>query len=328
MSDPLHLPSLDVGHRVDAPLLVLEVDIRSTASGDPYTMLTLGNASGRIGTEPFWRERQEDVAGLRSGHIVHVVGEVGTFRDKRQLRVSSIRSVPAGAADLAAFLPTVGAVEKYRKTLDGWRREISAPRLRTVLDLFFEDEEFRTRFEACPAAVQGHHAALGGLLKHTTEVAAIARTVARTCGADPDVTLAGALLHDIGKLESYTWNGLFAFTDRGRLLGHVVIGAMMLEEAIATADAAPCTDLERDLLLHLILSHHGHLEFGSPVTPMTLEAEVLYWSDNASAKTASMADVLQDDESFPDGSVSTTQWTLDRRRAYRGRSDWGREGEG
>jgi 3'-5' exoribonuclease len=80
------------------------------------------------------------------------------------------------------------------------------------------------------------------------------------------------------------------------------------------------------LLLHLILSHHGHLEFGSPVTPMTLEAEILYWSDNASAKTASMADVLQDDESFPDGLVSTAQWTLDRRRAYRGRSDWGRAG--
>jgi len=72
---------------------------------------------------------------------------------------------------------------------------------------------------------------------------------------------------------------------------------------------------------------HGHLEFGSPVTPMTLEAEVLYWSDNASAKTTSMADVLQDEESFPDGLVSTTQWTLDRRRAYRGQSDWGRESE-
>jgi 3'-5' exoribonuclease len=326
MTDPLHLPSLDIGHRVDAPLLVLDLEVRSTANGDPYTMLTLGNASGRIGTEPFWRERQDDVAGLRRGHVVHVVGEVGTFRDKRQLRVSSIRAVPPGAADPAAFLPTVGPVDKYWKTLDGWRHEIAAPRLRAVLDLFFEDEQFRARFEACPAAVQGHHAAVGGLLKHTTEVAAIARTVARACGADPELTLAGALLHDIGKLESYTWDGLFAFTDRGRLVGHVVLGTLMLEEAIAVADPAPCTGFERDLLLHLILSHHGHLEFGSPVTPMTLEAEILYWSDNASAKTASMADVLQDDESFPDGLVSTAQWTLDRRRAYRGRSDWGRAG--
>ncbi|NIS64864.1 MAG: hypothetical protein GTO05_06875, partial [Gemmatimonadales bacterium] len=106
MSSPVHLPSLGIGARVDAPLLVLDVAVKSQIGGDPYTLLTLGNRSGRIGTEPFWQERQGEVAGLRSGHVVHVIGEVATFRDRRQLRVSSLRHLPEGAVDPASLLPS------------------------------------------------------------------------------------------------------------------------------------------------------------------------------------------------------------------------------
>lgn len=323
MPDPLHIPSLALGTRIDADFLLHTVETRTLASGDPFTILTLGNASGSIDTEPFWRERQDQVAGLQRGHVVHVVGEVASYRERRQLKVISIRDIPKDGVDVRALLPSVGAVDRYWDTLDKMRREITKPRLRAVLDLFYEEDKFRQRYEQCPAAISGHHAAIGGLLKHTTEVAAIARTIARACGADQELVVAGALLHDIGKLESYRWDGLFEFTDEGRIVDHVVLGALMLDRRLAEEEEAPCTSLERDLLLHLIISHHGKREFGSPVPPMTLEAEVLHWADNASAKTASMADALRDDSNFPEGLVSTPQWTLDKRRAFRGESDWG-----
>lgn len=326
MPTPLDIPSLALGQRVEGPFLVLDVEQRKIRlSGDPFTVLTLGNSTGSIDSEPFWSDRQPEVAGIRSGHAVQVIGQVAEYKQRKQLQVTSIRALPQNAVDFSALLPSVGSVDRYWETLDGWRREIAKPRLKAVVDLFYDDDEFRTQYGACPAAVRGHHAALGGLLKHTTEVAAIARTIARVSGADSDLVLAGALLHDIGKLESYRWDGIFAHTDSGRLIGHVVLGALMLDQRLAETETPVCTDLERDLLLHLILSHHGQLTFGSPVAPITLEAEVLHWADNASAKTASMADVLRDASNFPEGLVSTSQWTLDHRRAYRGTSDWGAE---
>ncbi len=323
MSAPVNLTALRVGDRVQDTLLVFDVDIRSTPSGDPYTTLALGNRTGRLPTEPFWIERKAEVEGIRPGHVVQVIGEVTTWRDRRQLRVTSLRLLPEGAFDLAALLPSAGPVDRYWETLDAWRREIRKPRLRKVVDLFYEDPDFRRRYEQCPAAVRGHHAELGGLLKHTTEVAAIARTIARVSGADPELTLAGVLLHDIGKLDSYRWDGMFEYTDVGRLLGHVALGALIFERRLAEETEPPCTPLERDILLHIVLSHHGRLEFGSPVPPMIMEAEIVHWADNASARTASFGDILRDPEAFGDGAVSAPMWQLDRRRVFRGTSDWG-----
>jgi len=136
--------------------------------------------------------------------------------------------------------------------------------------------------------------------------------------------LAGALLHDIGKLECYRWDTAFSYTDTGRLLGHVVLGSLMLERRIALEPVPPCSDAGLEQLHHLILSHHGQLEFGAAVCPMTLEAEVLHFADNASAKTASMSDAICAPENFNGEELVTakTVWQLDRRRAYRGMVDW------
>lgn len=324
MARLLDIPALTVGDRVQDPFLVLDVEHRTMESGDPYTVLTLGNATGRIDSAPFWLEQRPLVAGVSRNHVVQVIGEVTHFRDRKQLTVSSLRVLPRDSVNFRTLLPSVGDVTRYWETLDQWRRELTKPRLRRVVDLFYEDDEFRRRYEECPASVSGHHAALGGLLKHTVEVAAIARTIAKVAGADWELVLAGVLLHDLGKLEAYRWDGAFDYTERHYLVGHVVLGSLMLERRLAQEPEPPCTDAERALLLHLILSHHGRLEFGSPVPPATLEAEILHWADNASAKTASMADALRDAEAFGEGLVSERRfWQLDSRRVYRGKSDWG-----
>ena len=323
---PTNLPTTQVGDSIQDTFLVLEIDTRTLDSGDPYTLLTLGNKSGEVATEPFWPTRQKEVAGIRKGHPVQVVGEIQMYRKKKQLKVSSIRVLPEGAVELADLLPSVGPVDRYWEKIDGWLSEISKPRLKKVLSLFFDDEEFRMAYERCPASTRGHHAQLGGLLKHTVEVAVIARAVARSCGADLDLVFAGVLLHDIGKLESYSWHGAFDFTVAGSLVGHVALGALMLDRRLDEEEEPPCTEEERQVLLHLILAHHGKLEYGSPITPMTLEAEVLHWADNASAKTASVADTFADDENFPNGPVSKPQWALDHRRVCRTRCDWGAKG--
>ena len=323
MPEPVDIPSLTIGSRIQDSFLVLDVEMRSTADGNPYTVLVLGNNTGRISTEPFWLDRQDQIAGIRRGQVVQAIGEVTAYRDRRQLKTVSVRLLPDGLADPAGLLPSVGAVDRYWATLDGWRGDLRKPRLARVVSLFYQDDEFRRRYEQCPASLRGHHAAIGGLLKHTTEVAAIARTIARASGADPELVLAGVLLHDIGKLESYSWRGLFEYTPVGALVGHVVLGGLMFDRRLRQEPEPPCTETEREILLHLILAHHGRLEWGSPVPPLTLEAEVLHWADNASAKTASLGQALRDAENFPQGLVSTPQRFLDYRRLYRGVSDWG-----
>ena len=323
------LKQLAVGDRVRNSLLVVEVEHRESARGG-FTTLMLANRHGQLSTAPFWPEDQTRIAGIERGAVAQVVGEVGLYHGKRQLKVSSIRLLPRGAIDWRQLLPSVGDVAPYWDTLDRWRSGIRGPRLRRTLDLFYADADFRARYEQSPASTTGHHAELGGLLRHTCEVAAIGRAIARVCRADADVVLAGALLHDIGKLEAYRWEGAFEATERGTLLGHVTLGILMLGRRVAETHPAPCTERELTILHHLIASHHGRQEFGAAVAPMTLEAEVLHFADNASAKTASMADALTDPDNFTGEALVSPRglWQLDRRRAYRGSSDWGANGRG
>jgi 3'-5' exoribonuclease len=320
----MDLARLAVGSGVEEPLLVVEVERRDSGRGG-FTILTLGNCHGRLPTAPFWAEDQARIAGLERGAVADVTAVVGLYNGKRQLKVTSIRALPGGAVDWRRLLPSVEDVTPYWDMLDGWRGEVRGPRLRRTIDLCFADEPFRRRFEQCPASISGHHAELGGLLRHTCEVAAIGRALARVCRADADLVLAGALLHDIGKLDTYRWEGGFSATDAGLLLGHVTLGMLMLDRRVTRAQPPPCTERELGLLQHLIASHHGRQEFGAPVSPMTLEAEVLHFADNASAKTEGMARAIADPDNFIGDALVSAQglWQLDRRRAYRGSSDWG-----
>lgn len=325
MASPVSLPDLTPGTRVQDPLLVLDVETRGT--GDTaHIILTLGNASGRIASAPFWSSEQHLVAGVRKGQVAQVIGEVQLYRERRQLKVTSLRILPKNMVNTRDLLPSISDPAPYWELLDRWRSEIRGPRLRAVLDLFYTDPEFREQYELCPASLAGHHGLLGGLLKHTAEVATIARATSRVAGADGDLVMAGVLLHDIGKLESYRYDTHFEMTDAGALIGHIVLGSLMLDRAVRGAARMPCSEVELQILQHLVLSHHGRHEYGAPVLPMTVEAEVLHFADSASARTASMADAINEPENFADDhQVSARRiWTLENRRVFRGESDWGR----
>jgi 3'-5' exoribonuclease len=325
-STPPDLGSLAVGDRLTDALLVLEVERRQSPGGG-YTLLTLANRSGRLQSAPFWDGSGARLAGVERGVVAHVDGEIGEYRGTRQLKVVSLRVLAADAVDWNRLRPSIGDVVPYWQRLDRWRSAIRGPRLRRTLGLLFDDPDLRRKFEACPASLSGHHAQLGGLLRHTAEVAAIGRAIAETSHANADLVVAGALLHDIGKLDAYRWTGAFEMTELGSLLGHVTLGMLTLDRCVAAAPRAPCTARELAVLQHLIASHHGRLELGAAVVPMTLEAEILHFADDASAKTASMADALADAAQFEEGALVSAKpvWQLDRRRIYRGTSDWGSE---
>ncbi len=321
------LGSLKAGDQIHHPLLVQDLVRRG---GDhPRTTVILGNRTGRIESAPFWAGRDEMIQGLAKGMLVQVVGNVTSYRDSLQLEVGSLRPLPPGSIPLEDLVQSVGPVDRYWNFLDETRVKIAAPRLRAAVDLFFADDLFRQDFEQCPGAPgTGHHALLGGLLQHTCEVMSIGRQIAKIARADEDLVLAGAMLHDIGKLRSYTWReGVFDTTAAGRLMGHVAIGALMFQEAVRTAAEPQWAEEEIRILLHFILSHHGRLEYGAAVQPATLEAEILHFADDASAKTASINDAYQSRELFPDNATISSRkvWQVDNRWLIKSTPDFGRD---
>jgi 3'-5' exoribonuclease len=310
---------------VQEAFLVQDLEVRG---GDaPHTILILQHQSGRIRSAPFWASDAPRLAGIERGALLEVTGTITNYRQRRQLQVESLRLLPRDPGAWERLLPSIGDRDPWWALLDGWRAHLAAPRLAATLGLLFDDPAFRADFEHCPGSTMGHHARLGGLLQHTCEVAYLASAAATLqASADPDLLLAAALLHDIGKLDSYTWHGAFEMTPEGHAIGHVVLGVLRLDRVLERARPAVLREQERTLVHHLVLSHHGQLDYGAPVVPMTLEAEILAHADRLSARAASFTDALRDPEHFPAGNPVSSHpvWQLDRRRIWRSGSDWGR----
>jgi 3'-5' exoribonuclease len=327
---PLNLPQLEFGERVQHELRVVERKMKKQKDGSPFVILTLGNASGSIDTAPIWSNHLTWADGAERGAVVQAIGQVTTYRDngraKRQLELSApLRIVPLETVSIEQFLPRIEEEPaRLWEHIDRMRAEMRSATLRRVLDLFFADDAFRVQFERTPGSISRHHAKVGGLLLHVCEVAAIARTAAKAAHANVDLVTVGALLHDVGKVESYeTIGAAFAYTPCGHLLGHVVLGCLMLERRARALEVPLCSDEQMLELQHLILSHHGALEFGSPVVPMTLEAELVHWADEASAKANDISESMADPDGFADGGAfSSSLWRVDRRRLWRRPHQW------
>lgn len=323
---PLDLTQLAIGQRIQHELMVVDRIERTQASGDPFVVLTFGNATGHIESAPIWSDKLSWAEGADRGRVVQVIGDVSAYRGKRQIQLTSpLRPVSSSEVRIDDFLPRI---REDRERLWDWfdrtRAEVTSATLRRVLDLFFRDDEFRERFETTPGSTVGHHAQIGGLLKHVVEVTVIAKSAARALQANVDLVVTGAMLHDIGKVESYTIDaGAFVYTPRGNLIGHVVLGCLMLTDRVNRAPEAVCTPEQLTELQHMILSHHRTLEQGSPVQPMTAEAEIVYWADEASAKGNDMLESIADTGEFgTDGEFSDRRpWRIGH-RIWRRPHDW------
>lgn len=326
---PLDLSRLGVGDSIQHELLVCERANKTTATGDPFVILTLGNSSGRMETAPIWSNQLDWVGGAERGTVVQVIGAISAYGKngavRRQVQLSGpVRVIPQELVDALDFLP---AISEDRTRIWDWidraRTDVRSPTLRRVLDLFFADDDFRVRFERTPASTAGHHAKIGGLLLHVYEVCSIARHTAKTMRANVDLVVTGALIHDIGKVEAYSVTPTgFAFTPSGHLVGHVVLGSLMLERTLCRL-SPPCVESQILELHHFILSHHGSLEFGSPVRPATTEAEIVHWADETSAKANDMLESVGDAEGFlSGGEISDKKFWRVNRRVWRRPHGW------
>jgi len=268
---------------VDSVFLVTEKRLAETRSGVPYLRLRLADRTGEIEGR-VWEQATELAGEFDKDDYVRSRGRITRYQDVLQLVIHHIQRLPASTIEPSDFLPTTTRdIETMWEELRTIVQSLENENLRDLLNAFLTDDEFSNRFKRAPAAKKLHHVYVGGLLEHTLSVCRLAMAVAEMYPElNRDVLLTGAVLHDIGKIEELTYERSFDYSDKGRLLGHIVVGVEMVEKKIAVLDHFP---EELALVLkHLLISHHGQYIWGSPKRPKTLEAIVLHNLDDLDAK--------------------------------------------
>ena len=315
------IAQLKAGMALHQFFLLRQAEVRTTKGGKPYLALVLGDQTGIIPAR-VWEDVLEKCPGpFAPGDYVGIKGQVTAYKDELQLAVQYINTVAglqAEGRELKGFDPDLLLLATPYDRQELWQelRELAANQIQpplkelvlALLDRYQED------FLVCPAARSYHHPYLGGLLEHTWSVARhTAQSLTVYPDLNPDLALAGALLHDLGKIKELANPQAPERTVPGQLLGHIVLGwEMVREEARALNFPDPELLLQ---LEHIILSHHGSLEFGSPVTPMTREALLVFYLDDLDAKLKMMEQHLKSDKSPGD---FTTYHRVLQRGLYKG----------
>lgn len=284
-----YVNELAEGTRVDAQFALQMKEMRATRSGDAYLALDLADKTGRLAAV-FFRPDTEATA-IPVGSVVRVRGTVTSFRGSKRISIDSLKPARQWEAeDLIASGPRPR--EELVDELRALVASVQSPDLKVVVRSVFADREFFERFVRCPGAQSYHHAYVGGLLEHTVSVAGLCKSVAAQYpDVDVDLLVAAALLHDVGKCDELSFETSIEYTDAGRLMGHVVLGARRVHDAVARV-RSPRSSERLMRLEHAILSHHGELEWGSPKRPSTLEALLLHHVDNLDAKAAGFTALL------------------------------------
>jgi 3'-5' exoribonuclease len=253
---------------------------RSKKDGAPYFALTLGDSTGQIEARMWDTAEAGEFA---AGDVVKLRGQVCRYQEKFQINVERIRRAEAGEFELGDFVPrTERDIDELWAELNGYVESFTEPHLKALLRSFLDDADIARALREAPAAKSMHHAWLGGLLEHVVSLLGICDLAAKHYGVHRDLLLTGAVLHDIGKLQELRWGTSFDYTVEGQLLGHITIGVGMIERKMdALPDFPPALRL---LVSHLVLSHHGKYEFGSPKLPMIPEAVLLHYLDDMDAK--------------------------------------------
>jgi 3'-5' exoribonuclease len=275
-----YINDLKPGEQVSSEFVISNKAERSKKNGEKFCLLILQDKSGFM-DGVIWNESVINFSTIREGDFVRIDdGIVNEYRSKKQIEISSITRLDSREVkDKSDFEKTTKMdIGKMVSTLMEYIESVENPHLQKLLAMFFKDEEFLEDFCSATAAVQYHHAYRGGLLEHTLSVLKISEMLSKHYrNMNRDLLIAGSIFHDIGKMREYRLSIPIKVTDEGRLLGHITIGYGMVLEKIKCIKGFP-EDL-RDRLLHIVLSHHGQKEFGSPRRPKTLEAFIVYHID-------------------------------------------------
>ena len=279
---------------VTTTLLVHIKDVRQKKSGDPYLSLLLGDRTGEVDAK-MWDNVAEVIDTFERDDFVKVKGLLQVFQNRPQLTIHKMARVLDADVDFADYFPASerDPAEMFAE-LRGIAASIQNPHLRALLDAFLDDQPLARMYRIAPAAKHVHHAYLGGLIEHVLSVCNLCRVAAAHYKyVDIDLLLTGAILHDVGKVAELTYDRSFGYSTEGQLLGHIIIGLRLLHDKLQRFPDFPSR--LRVLVEHMIVSHHGELEFGSPKVPLFPEALLLHHLDNLDSKMECMRSLLAKD---------------------------------
>lgn len=287
---------LENGDAITSFFVLRDKEIKTKKDGAPFLSLELGDASGRIrGT--MWDNAQAGYAIADVGNIIKVQGVVATYRDEMYITVEKFRkSQPQDNVELSDLLPeTKKDVRIMTLRLFTIIDSLKSTPIKKLLHLIFDDINFKNKFAKAPAAKLWHQNYLGGLLEHTLQVVDICEKVLSNYeGVKRDILIAGALLHDIGKVYELSVEGFIDYSDKGRLIGHIVMGHHFVASRIEQITDFP--EIVANQILHLILSHHGQKENGAPIVPLTLEAMILHGADYLDSQCSAFTRIIQNEK--------------------------------
>jgi len=288
------IKELEPNQVITTSFLVHSKEIRQKKSGEFYLSLLLADRTGELDAK-MWDNVADVLDEFDRDDFVKVKGLIQVFHNRPQLTIHKVRRMDDSEIDFGDYFPSSRRDpdqmwRELRETVAGIRN----PHLKALLDALLDDPEIAPRYRRAPAAKQIHHAFLGGLLEHVLSLCGLARaTAAHYPHVDFDLLLTGVVLHDIGKIYELSYERGFSYSNEGQLLGHMHIGLRMVAEKLrALPDFPP---LLRSLVEHMILSHHGQLEFGSPKLPQFPEALLLHYLDDMDSKMECMRALIEND---------------------------------
>ena len=296
------LIDLKKGDIVKHFLLVKKCDVRTSKSNKPYLSLELADKTFNISSN-VWDNFDSFFERIKNGDVVFVTGFMEEYQGAPQIRITNIRiAEPADRINPSDFMErSVRDPEEMKNEFFNRMDLISDNKLKALLKLVFDENNFK-KFSFAPAGKSWHHSYIHGLLEHTLEIIRICDLM---CDIHPelnrDLLISGAMMHDFGKIEELSFDSAFEYTDKGKLIGHIVISAMRINEEAKKIPGFP--EELKNCLIHLILSHQGKLEYASPVVPKTVEAIALYHADELSAKINAYKRAIQS------GIINDNKWT-------------------
>jgi 3'-5' exoribonuclease len=298
MMDKVFARDLAADAAVDSPFLVADIQVRQKKNGEDFLTFTLADRTGEV-KAVLWEGVEEAQARIAKGDYALVTGKVSLYNEALQVTLYRIRRLDPSEVDPADFIPaTERDVEKMWSELTEALALIRDPKLRELVDQLLGDEAVADGLRRSPAAKRHHHVYLGGLLEHTLSLLRLCQVVAAHYPElDRDLLLAGGLLHDIGKISELRYEREFDYSEEGRLVGHIVMAAADLDRRMR---GLGFPDKLRAKVLHLVVSHHGEQEFGSPKVPMTLEAVALHYIDMLDSRLAIARDAIAREAGSPD----------------------------